>query len=91
LAALTSNYACNGCSHLCEAAAGGTASIAAPLRFLMCHECYDGKSDRARELFAQLPPEACDLNASRLAAASAACPQGINIAERLQHARQLLG
>ncbi|MBT6273866.1 MAG: aldo/keto reductase, partial [Chromatiales bacterium] len=34
LAALTAQYACNGCSHLCEQAAGGHVAIADPLRFL---------------------------------------------------------
>lgn len=90
LAALTANYACNGCSHLCEKAAGGGAQIASQLRFLMYHECYDGKSQRAKELYAELPHEACNLSAERLNAASKVCPQGIDIAARLERAKQVL-
>ena len=89
LAALTSNYACNGCKQHCEQAAGGIA-IADQLRFLMYHECYSDKSERARELFAELPDRARALDSGKLLAASAACPQGIDLVERLTTAQTVL-
>jgi predicted aldo/keto reductase-like oxidoreductase len=87
LAAMTSSYACNGCSHLCEQAAGGSVAIADTLRYLMYHECYDGKSGRAKELYARLPAGACTADARALQRANAACPQGIDIAARLNQAQ----
>ncbi len=89
LAKLTAGYACNGCKHLCESALAGEVAIAAPLRFLMYAECY-GKTARARELYRAIPAAALDVPAERLAAACAACPQGIDIPARLRRARELL-
>jgi len=89
LAALTAGYACNGCSHLCEAAVEAQVSIAAPLRYLMYYECY-GKTDRARELYQQIPAQAREIRAEALHAACAVCPQGIDIPARLRRARALL-
>ncbi|NKC16011.1 MAG: hypothetical protein GKR94_28570 [Gammaproteobacteria bacterium] len=91
LAALTAQYACNGCSHLCEKTAGGDVAIADSLRFLMYHECYDGKSDRAKELYGALPAKARQYSAEQLAAAAAVCPQGIDIAARMAQAQAVLG
>lgn len=90
LAALTAEYACNGCSHLCEQAAGGELAIADTLRYLMYHECYDGKSGRAKELYSALPAGACSAGDDALARASAACPQGIDIAARMAEAARIL-
>ncbi len=89
LAAVTAAYACNGCSHLCEAAAGGDVAIAAPLRYLMYHECY-GKSERARELYRAIPEHRRARHGELLQAAHSVCPQGIDIAGRLARARALL-
>jgi hypothetical protein len=89
LAALTANYACNGCSHLCEAAVGGKGAVEAPLRYLMYYECY-GKTQRARELYNRIPPAARSLEPGELRKAAAACPQGIDIAARLHLARTVL-
>jgi predicted aldo/keto reductase-like oxidoreductase len=88
LAALTANYACNGCSHLCEAAIAGNTAIAAQLRYLSYYECY-GKQQRARELYHELPQQARAFDAQELHKASAVCPQGIDIAARLQTAKTL--
>lgn len=89
LAALTADYACNGCKHLCEAAVSARVQIAAPLRYLMYAECY-GKTERARELYQAIPIAARDLPDEQLACASAVCPQGIDIPTRLRRARELL-
>jgi hypothetical protein len=94
LAALTAHMACNGCADLCEGAAGIQAQygprIADTLRFLMYHEAY-GDPERARRLYRALPPRARDFTGVDLAAAAAACPQSIDIAARLETARELLG
>jgi predicted aldo/keto reductase-like oxidoreductase len=83
-------YACQGCSHLCEAAFPGPVKVAQPLRYLMYHECY-GETAHARELYARLDPAEHDFESVDLTAAAAACPQGIDIAERLRAARRALG
>lgn len=91
LAALTAHLSCQGCANLCESAAGGTVKIADTLRFLMYHEAY-GDAPRARRLYAELPPAARDFHGADLAAAAAACPQGIDIAGRLEAAhREMTG
>jgi predicted aldo/keto reductase-like oxidoreductase len=89
LAALTANYACNGCSHLCEQAITSDTAIASQLRFLMYHECY-GNDAKAKKLFADLSANARRFDAEELRKASAVCPQGIDIAARLTHAHHLL-
>jgi len=89
LAAMTSQYACNGCNQLCENAVADDTAIADQLRYLMYYECY-GKPERAKELFAELPESRRLFRDEELAKASAACPQGIDIAQRLTLARDLL-
>jgi predicted aldo/keto reductase-like oxidoreductase len=89
LAALTANYSCNGCSHLCESAVEGEVAIAASLRYLMYYECY-GKQDRARELYQRIPEHARRVSEESLRAACAVCPQGIDIPARMREAHTLL-
>jgi len=89
LAAFTAAYACNGCKHLCENAVARPIAIAAPLRYLMYHECY-GKIERARELYRQLPATARVFSDRDLEQACRVCPQGIDIPARLRRARELL-
>lgn len=89
LAALTANYACNGCSHLCESAITGNIAIAEQLRYLMYYECY-GKQERARELYRSIPLQVRGFDEDQLKRASAVCPQGIDIAARLNQARKVL-
>jgi predicted aldo/keto reductase-like oxidoreductase len=88
LAALTANYACNGCSHLCENAIAGNTAIADQLRYLSYYESY-GKQQRARELYRELPQQARLFDEGDLRKASTVCPQGIDIAARLRTAREL--
>ncbi len=89
LAAQTAHLSCQGCSAICQTAAGGTVRIADTLRFLMYHEAY-GDPERARALYRRMPPAGRSLQGADLAAATAACPQGIDIAGRMELARQVL-
>ncbi len=87
-AAQTASHRCNGCSHLCEAHAGG-AKIAETLRYLMYAECY-GKVGRARELYAALSEEDRAFGRVDFARAGQACPQKIDLSRRLADAKMLL-
>ena len=89
LAAFTAAYACNGCNHLCENAVTRQVAIAAPLRYLMYHECY-GKTERARDLYRGIPATAREFTDPELEQACRLCPQGIDIPARLRRARELL-
>ena len=85
----TSHLYCHGCGQHCEPAAGGV-PVADILRFLRYDEVY-GKRRRARELYQALPPEARQLVAADLAAAQAACPHGLPVADLLRRAEETMG
>lgn len=85
----TRHQACDGCSHHCEPYAGG-APIAHTLRYLMYHDAY-GERDQARELFQSLPAELRRFADRDFRRASAACPNGLNLAQLMQRAEALLG
>ncbi len=89
LAALTSSYRCKGCSQICESRIDGDLKVADTLRYLMYHESY-GRHGEAREKFARLTPTQRDFSGIDLSAATAACPQGIDIAARLRKAHEAL-
>lgn len=89
LAAMTAQYSCQGCSHLCEKAVGDSARIADSLRYLMYHECY-GKSDIAREFYHQIPRDRRTLTDQETTIAQSICPQGIDIKSRLELAQKIL-
>jgi len=82
----TSNMYCHGCGHLCETAAHGV-PVATVLRYLRYYEAY-GKRQEARALYQALPPEARNLAESNLAAAEAACPHGLPVAQLVQIANR---
>jgi predicted aldo/keto reductase-like oxidoreductase len=82
-------YSCQGCSHICESKVDGPVKIAATLRYLMYAESY-GEPDRGRTLFGRLSEAERNFSGLDLRAATAACPQGIQIAERLEEARRVL-
>ena len=89
MATARAEHSCQGCSHICEAHYPEKTAVARPLRYLMYHQCY-GESERARKLYAQLSPEERHFESVDLRAATKACPQGINIEQRLAEAgRQL--
>ncbi|MBT4091490.1 MAG: aldo/keto reductase [Deltaproteobacteria bacterium] len=89
LAARTSHLYCLGCSQLCEGATEAETPIADTLRYLMYHECY-GKTEHARQLYRELPETVKRFEKSELEAATRVCPQGIDIANRLRIAREVL-
>ncbi len=89
IATATAGYACHGCSHICESQFEGAVRIAAPLRYLMYHECY-GESERAKTLFDRLSPEEKNFASVDFTRAMAKCPQGINIAARLREVERHL-
>ena len=85
----SAGHACQGCSQICESRYEGPVKVARPLRYLMYHECY-GETERARERYARLDPRERAFDDVDFTAASAACPQGIDIAARLRIARKTL-
>ncbi len=88
-AARTSPQYCTGCSHLCESKVDCNLRIADTLRYLMYHDAY-GEKESARQLYSALADCERDFSGIDLAAATAACPQGINIANRLLQAQRTL-
>ncbi len=89
IATSSAHLACQGCTHICEPLIDAPVQVGASLRYLMYHECY-GEPDRARELYAALRPEERTCEGVDFRAATAACPQKIDIAARLATAREKL-
>jgi len=89
LARLTAPYACLGCNQICESRIDGKLKVADALRYLMYHECY-GDPETARLLYNALDLEEREFDRVDLAEAIKACPQGIQIDQRLRKARALL-
>lgn len=85
-AARTAHYRCHGCSQRCQSQVDGPLRIADTLRYLMYDECYN-EGEEARRLYRNLKPEERAFATANLDAAMAACPQGINIRERLLRAQ----
>lgn len=88
-AARTADTRCQGCNQICESRIDGDTRVGDVLRYLMYHECY-GNEQEARELFRKLDSGERRIRGVDFAAATAACPQGINIAERLALAERVL-
>jgi len=88
-AAETAHLHCQGCTHNCETKVATDLRIGDQLRYLMYAECYDEREE-ARQLYAKLTPSERNFEAVDLAAATAACPQKINIRERLNAAKVAL-
>ena len=84
-----SRATCPGCTGACQQAAGTQTDFCSITRFLSYFE-QDGKRARARELFAQLPPEARDWTGADLTAASRACPAHLDFERLLERAARLL-
>lgn len=85
----TRSISCDGCDHICNAAAGVPVQIGATLRYLMYHDVY-GQPDEARWRFSLLPGDARDFAAADLERARAACPHGVDIPRLVERARQVL-
>ncbi len=88
-AANTAHERCQGCDQICESRVNGDVRIADTLRFLMYAECY-GNTTLARQRYRALTGNERYIDAVQLASATAACPQGIDIAGRLEVARARL-
>jgi len=85
----SAHESCQGCAHICEPLMGGEVKVADTLRFLMYKECY-GEPEKAAALYRRLTPAQRAFESASCARASAACPQGIDIAARLADARRAL-
>ena len=88
-AADTRHLTCSGCDHLCNPAVAAPVSIGATLRYLMYHDVY-GETDRARALFAELPPEVRRIGGLDYAGAQAACPHGVEVGALMRRAVKVL-
>lgn len=89
LAAVTAGHYCTGCNHICESRVAGDTRVADMMRYLMYFESYNER-DSARRLYRSLRSEERDFEHIDFAAASRACPQGIDIRARLERARSVL-
>ena len=89
LAAVTAPYYCKGCGDICESCIQGDLKVADILRYLMYYESY-GNTERAKELYQSLSEAQRSMVNLDLAEASSACPQGIDIAQRIQKAEKAL-
>ena len=87
-AGLTRAYACQGCEHLCNPHVTAPVRIGTTLRCLMYHDSY-GDPEKALRVFRELPVEAQRLEGVDFAAASSACPRGIDVEAQMQRAREL--
>jgi uncharacterized protein len=81
---------CADCDGRCSIAAGTDAELGNLTRFLTYHE-HHGDRAEARRQYAALSPEARDWSKGDLAAARAACPNGLDFARLLPEADRLLG
>mgnify|MGYP003333978679 CR=1 FL=1 len=88
-AAETDHLYCRGCSERCEVALAAPLQIAETLRYRMYYENY-GERRRGRELFAQLPAEAKQIEGVDFSAAEAACPHNLPIGQLMNEAVQKL-
>lgn len=88
-AAATRSLACDGCDHICTRHIDAPIPVGTTLRYLMYHDSY-GKQEQARALYRALPEAARRLDAVDFAAASAACPNGLDVAQHLKRAAEVL-
>ena len=85
----TRSMACDGCGHLCGKALNAPIPVATTLRYLMYHDSY-GKRDAARALYQALPEAARRLDGLDFSAATAACPNGLDLDQHLKRAAAVL-
>jgi uncharacterized protein len=88
LSAHTAHLSCEGCSEICESRLSGDTRVADILRYLMYYEGYGKKGD-AKRLYHELPRECREFDRKELLEARKYCPQGIDIAGRLEKARKI--
>lgn len=85
----TKHLYCEGCQHICGAAAPAGIQIGTTLRYLMYHDSY-GEPAKARDLFSQLPPEAQSIEDVDYTRAAELCPNGIDIPAHMRRAASVL-
>jgi uncharacterized protein len=88
-ASATRSVTCDGCDHICGAAIDAPVQIGPTLRYLMYHDVY-GKSELAKDLYRKLPAEARQFAKVDFGAARAACPHGVDIAQWMKRAAEVL-
>ena len=87
-AAATRSMSCDGCDHLCNPAVDAPVKIGTAMRYRMYHEVY-GEQENAKRLFAELPAAERRLSGIDFRGASAACPNGIDVAAQMQKAAKI--
>ncbi len=77
---------CAGCAHICDAALPDTPYVSDIMRYLMYYNSY-GDRDRARQLFAQIPPKVRNkLMSTDFSLAESRCPQHLPISKLVTEA-----
>lgn len=85
----TKHLYCEGCQHICGAAAPAGVQIGTTLRYLMYHDVYN-EPEKAKALFAKLPEEARRIADVDFSEAAKRCPNGIDIPAHMQRAAKVL-
>lgn len=88
-AAATRSMACDGCDHICNSVIPADVQIGNTMRYLMYHDVY-GHTDEAKALFANLPAAARSFEHLDFSAATAACPNNIDLNYFLKRAGKVL-
>jgi aryl-alcohol dehydrogenase-like predicted oxidoreductase len=88
-AAATEHLYCQGCEQHCRPALDRPVRVADTLRLLMYHDEY-GEAERAKRLFAAMPPEERALGEVDFAPAARACPHGLDVVALMERARRVL-
>ena len=88
-AAVTRSLACDGCDHHCTRGLARPIPVATTLRYLMYHDSY-GKQAEARALYQALPEAARQVDGVDFAPATRACPNGLDVAQLVGRAAQVL-
>ena len=85
----TRHLACDGCGHFCEPHVDPEIQIADTLRYLMYHDSYRDAGE-ARRRFAALHEKARQISGIDFEKATAACPNGLDIASLMHRASKVL-
>ena len=88
----TRSGACDGCDQICNPTVNAPVRIGDTMRYLMYHDSYASPEKRAeaRQLFAQLPAEARQLQGVDFTPATRACPHGVDVAAHMKRAQEVL-
>lgn len=84
----TRSMSCDGCDHLCNPSVDAPVKVGTLMRYLMYHEVY-GEQANAQRLFSELPAAERRLSGVDFRGATAACPNGIDVAAQMQKAAKI--